>query len=292
MDQESELWGAVPGPALPVSAGPEAGSQFDIEQAARRLRHHTLVGFALSSVLPLLVLAYLVHAHVLPFMGSRDASAIWWIGGLVAASTVAATFGGLKILKHQAHEVRVLAARLNAANSALADANVRLQELSFRDPVTDLYNRRFFLMRLEEELSRYRRYKHPLTIALLDLDGFKAVNDEYGHAEGDQTLHEVARIIMENSRGINVVARWGGDEFVVLLVETGRLAGRAYCERIRRLLSEHVFPHKLPITASFGVAAIPDDDTLDSEKLLALADARLYAAKRGGKNRVAAISGA
>src|SRR2546425_4429102 len=120
--------GAHTGPALSGNTGPDSAGPFDIEHAARRLRHHTVIGFALSSVLPLLALSYLVHARVLPFLRSLDIFTTAAIAGLVAGATLAATLGGWKMLQSQACEVRGLAARLNSANAALGDANVRLQE--------------------------------------------------------------------------------------------------------------------------------------------------------------------
>jgi len=103
-----------------------------------------------------------------------------------------------------------------------------------RDEVTQLYNRRFFSLRLEEEISRFRRFNHPVSVVVLDLDGFKSVNDEFGHAVGDETLRDVGQILMKHSRGINVVSRYGGDEFAVLLVETSKSGARLYADRIRQ----------------------------------------------------------
>ena len=154
--------------------------------------------------------------------------------------------------------------------------------------MTGLYNRRFFTLRLEEELSRYRRFNHPVSVVLLDLDGFKAVNDEFGHAVGDDTLREVAQILMKHSRGINVVSRYGGDEFAVLLVETSKAGARLYADRIREVVAKHPFSHGKVVTASFGVASLPDDETGTADDLFRAADDALYAAKRAGKNQVAA----
>ena len=122
--------------------------------------------------------------------------------------------------------------------------NARLKEFSFKDEVTGLYNRRFFSIRLEEEVSRYRRFNHPVSVVLLDLDGFKAVNDELGHAAGDETLRERwPRSSCKHSRGINVICRYGGDEFAVLLVETSKGGARLYADRIRYVLATHAFAH-------------------------------------------------
>ena len=185
-------------------------------------------------------------------------------------------------------EKNTYATRLDAAYKELEFTNARLKETSFKDEVTGLYNRRFFSLRLEEELSRYRRFNHPVSVVLLDLDGFKAVNDEFGHTVGDDTLRDVAQILMKHSRGINVVSRYGGDEFAVLLVETSKAGARLYADRIREVVAKYPFSHGKVITSSFGVASLPDDESGTAEDLFRAADEALYAAKRAGKNQVAA----
>jgi diguanylate cyclase (GGDEF)-like protein len=198
----------------------------------------------------------------------------------------------LATIEQQALEINTYATRLDAAYKELESTNARLKETSFKDEVTGLYNRRFFSLRLEEELSRYRRFNHPVSVVLLDLDGFKAVNDEFGHTVGDDTLREVAQILMKHSRGINVVSRYGGDEFAVLLVETSKAGARLYADRIREVVAKHLFPHGKVVTASFGVASLPDDETGTAEDLFRASDEALYAAKRAGKNQVAATPSA
>jgi diguanylate cyclase (GGDEF)-like protein len=207
------------------------------------------------------------------------------IGSLVA------TFSRMfETIEQQANEINSFASRLDAAYRELEATNARLRETSFKDEVTGIYNRRFVSVRLEEEISRHRRFNHPVSIVLLDLDGFKAVNDELGHAVGDDTLREVAQVLMKHSRGINVVSRYGGDEFAVLLVETSKAGARLYAQRIRDVLARHQFPHGKPITASVGVASLPDDEASTAEELVKLADEALYIAKRSGKNQVATVN--
>ena len=192
----------------------------------------------------------------------------------------------LGTIETQAAEINQFALRLDAAYRELETTNARLKEVSFKDEVTRLYNRRFFSIRLEEEVSRYRRFKHPVSVALLDLDGFKAINDELGHATGDETLRGVGELLLKHSRGINVICRHGGDEFAVLLVETPKAGAQIYADRIRHVLDHHVFPHGQRISASFGIATLPEDVGASAEELLRAADEALYAAKRAGKNRV------
>src|SRR6058998_1327424 len=195
----------------------------------------------------------------------------------------------LGTIEQQAVEINSFATRLDAAYKELEVTNARLKETSFRDDVTGLYNRRFFSLRLEEEISRFRRFSHPVSVVLLDLDGFKSVNDEFGHAVGDETLREIAQILVKQSRGINVVSRYGGDEFAILLVETSKAGARLYADRIRQVIGSFPFSHGKHITASLGVASVPDDEAATAEDLFRAADEALYAAKRAGKNQVAAI---
>jgi diguanylate cyclase (GGDEF)-like protein len=218
------------------------------------------------------------------------------MGGLVRRNNEVGTLMGsfnkmLTTIEHQAAEINSFATRLDAAYKELESTNARLKETSFKDEVTGLYNRRFFSLRLEEELSRYRRFNHPVSVVLLDLDGFKSVNDSLGHAVGDDTLRDVAQILMKHSRGINVVSRYGGDEFAVLLVETSKAGARLYADRIREVVAKYPFSHGKILTASFGVASLPDDEASTAEDLFRSADEALYAAKRAGKNQVAAATG-
>lgn len=257
--------------------------------------------FALQGLLFFTLLAMLVGGYVIwnvgrtmEHMGTLMADQRG-IGELVErgdeVGTLMTSFGKmLETVEQQAAEINSFATRLDAAYKELESTNTRLKETSFKDDVTGLYNRRFFSVRLEEEMSRYRRFNHPVALILMDLDGFKAVNDAMGHGVGDETLRDVGQILMKHSRGINVVARYGGDEFAVLLVETSQAGARLYADRIRQIIASYPFSHRKPITASFGVASLPDDEATTSEDLMRAADEALYAAKRAGKNQVAATT--
>jgi diguanylate cyclase (GGDEF)-like protein len=190
-------------------------------------------------------------------------------------------------IARQAAELTRVQGRLDEALKELETTNARLKETSFKDELTGLYNRRFLFVRLEEEISRHRRFGHPVAIVLFDLDGFKEVNDEQGHMIGDETLRDIGQVLMRYSRGINVVARYGGDEFSILLVETSKAGATLYAERIRQIISNYPYAHGMRVTASFGVASLPEDEVDTSEDLIRIADEALYVAKRGGKNQVA-----
>jgi diguanylate cyclase (GGDEF)-like protein len=192
----------------------------------------------------------------------------------------------LNTIEQQAAVINQYALRLDSAYREIETSSARLKEFSFTDEVTGLYNRRFFSIRLEEEVSRYRRFNHPVSVVLLDLDGFKAVNDELGHGAGDETLRGMADILLKHSRGINVICRYGGDEFAVLLVETSKAGAWLYADRIRSVLPAHRFSHGRRVTASFGIASLPEDVAPSPGELIRAADEALYAAKRAGKNRV------
>jgi diguanylate cyclase (GGDEF)-like protein len=176
--------------------------------------------------------------------------------------------------------------RALASHAAVAIENVRLEELSFKDPLTGLYNRRYFAVRLEEEFKRRARSGQPLALALIDIDRFKDINDQHGHRAGDETLTELAtQLTAQPARGFAVTCRWGGDEFAVLLADTNQASALGYARRVLGAITDYPFPHGR-LTVSIGVAAIPDNATSELE-LLEAADRALYLAKRTGGNRVA-----
>src|SRR5437867_4245107 len=172
-----------------------------------------------------------------------------------------------------------------AAQAAVALRNARLEDLSFKDALTDVYNRRYFTIRIEEEFKRHSRFGEPLSLALADLDHFKEVNDRFGHRAGDEALRNVAQLLVKHSRSFSIVTRYGGDEFAIILVNTAKGGGVTYADRIRRVIEQHNFAHT-PVTVSLGVASIPEDAT-NVDDLIVAADQALYDAKRTGRNRVA-----
>jgi diguanylate cyclase (GGDEF)-like protein len=161
--------------------------------------------------------------------------------------------------------------------------------LARTDPLTSLFNRRAFVELAGREVERARRYERPLTLAYMDLDHFKAVNDEHGHDVGDQLLRQVASTLITSMRATDVVARLGGDEFAILLSETDRERAVRALDKARRALDEHMSAHGWGVTFSIGVAcAVSPADTLAD--LLATADRLSYEAKRAGRDRIAVDS--
>ena len=152
-----------------------------------------------------------------------------------------------------------------------------------------MYNRRAYDKRIKEELQRFTRYGHPFSIVILDVDHFKSVNDLYGHAVGDLCLKEIIIRVQPMLRESDFLARFGGEEFVVLLPETERKGAGEAAEKIRQCIEKTEFLHrgdKVAITISLGVTQVtPDDQT--PESLFTRVDQALYRAKNEGRNRVA-----
>jgi diguanylate cyclase (GGDEF)-like protein len=147
--------------------------------------------------------------------------------------------------------------------------------------VTGLYNRQFFSILLDEEVSHLRRSNHPVSVVLLRLDGLGRVSDERGRGAADETLRAVAEILLKQTWGINVVSRYEGGLFAVVMVGTSLAGARLYVERIRCVLSSATFGHGHPFTARFGTASLPEDGAKTGQDLFRHADERLRAARPG-----------
>ncbi len=162
-----------------------------------------------------------------------------------------------------------------------------LHDAAFRDPLTRLYNRRYVFNVFGNALKQYRRYADPFSLIMIDADHFKRINDRYGHSAGDVALRAIADACNSSVRDSDVVGRFGGEEFIILLPHTAAAEAALVAERIRRtMLRDGCYwqGQKLDITLSLGVAeAGPSTDTLD--ELIKAADQALYAAKKSGRNR-------
>lgn len=167
----------------------------------------------------------------------------------------------------------------------LERSNALLAVQSTTDSLTGLNNRRAFLDKLEEECSRARRYSSPLTLALLDVDHFKAYNDSFGHLAGDEVLRRIAELLESEKRETDFVARYGGEEFAILLINTDGDGALVLAERFRLAVANEDWPHRA-ITISLGLATY-DPETQDGIALLATADRALYQAKDAGRDAVA-----
>lgn len=191
------------------------------------------------------------------------------------------------------HELPALTSRvLTEANRALRIQAEKLERISNIDELTQQYNRRYLNQRLEEELRRARGRSRSLSLLLFDVDNFKAINDGYSHLIGDEVLRQVAARLKSNFRHDDVVARWGGEEFAVLLPDTTHQAALVAAEKARAAVAAvdwSLVAAGLKVTVSAGVAATADvTSTETGPALLKLADSRLYQAKKAGRNRIVA----
>jgi diguanylate cyclase (GGDEF)-like protein len=184
------------------------------------------------------------------------------------------------------NELRTLAESFNRMADSLQESQMALRELSVRDALTGLYNRREYERRLGQELERCHRYQTPVSLLLLDLDHFKSVNDRYGHDVGDEVLRMVARQISFELRPVDFAARFGGEEFIAILPGTAPAGALAAAERIREAVSGLVITAQsdLRVTISIGVAGAPEDAS-EATGLLKAADIAMYQAKVAGRNR-------
>ncbi|MEI7973707.1 MAG: diguanylate cyclase [Bdellovibrio sp.] len=180
--------------------------------------------------------------------------------------------------------------RIKDLNDQLRVANERLKELVETDDLTGLFNMRSLYQKLEQELQRARRKQSKVCVVMMDMDRFKAVNDGHDHLFGSFVLAEVGRLIRGVLRVADIGARYGGDEFLVVLTDATKEGARQFCERLRSLIESYEFVHgddRIRLTCSLGFAiTAPGDTTTDARSLVRTADVALYESKRSGRNRV------
>jgi diguanylate cyclase (GGDEF)-like protein len=201
------------------------------------------------------------------------------------------------IEKRIKRDVGILVAALDYLTNVTGDlsnpkiiGDLRIEEaanMATRDSLTGLYTRGVFDFSLSRIVAEHARYEKHLSLHLADIDGFKQVNDRYGHQEGDDVLRKMGKLFLDNIREADLPARYGGEEISVILPETPIKQAVALAERIRKKVVRH-FAEKLPqITISIGVSCIQKPDITTAQQLVHCADKALYAAKRSGKNTVA-----
>ncbi len=184
-------------------------------------------------------------------------------------------------------------AKRNAESLAvgLKEANDKLRELAIRDELTGLFNHRYFQDQIEYEITRSARYKHPVSLLLLDLDFFKKVNDTYGHPAGDHVLRETGTTLKKLVRQSDTVARYGGEEFAIILPETATASAKVLAQRVRRGIEQlkiNFEKQKISITVSIGLACTDmADGKMSRTEIISKSDQALYKAKHEGRNRVA-----
>jgi diguanylate cyclase (GGDEF)-like protein len=189
-------------------------------------------------------------------------------------------------------ELRQLAAGLEQTieerTLELRRHNKKLERIAIEDPLTGIYNRRYFFELAEKEVERAKRYGNPLSVVIMDADHFKRMNDTFGHMIGDQILISLAKLCLQNLRGQDIIARYGGEEFVILMPEATHEDAFKTAERLRKLVAETSMITEaldVKITISLGVASWENDGQLDFDAMLARADQALYHSKEIGRNR-------
>lgn len=183
---------------------------------------------------------------------------------------------------------KALRDELSLKNRQLEELLQEVKKLAITDHLTELYNRRYFETVLTREFKKLLRYGFSLSCILIDIDHFKKVNDEYGHRVGDSVLKEVAEILLQSVRDVDTVARWGGEEFIVLLPQSSSSDAQHVATRILKAVGEYEFSNvpDVQITVSIGLANAKDQSMNSAEKIIIAADRAMYRAKSKGRNRI------
>lgn len=240
------------------------------------MRNSLFVGFAVA-----VVVAFLVGIVA----GRRFSRAVKLVTQAVRAMKANANAVRVPVVSND--ELGELAEEFNLMSDELARTHKELLELSVRDALTQLYNRRYFDLQANILLEQAIRYRQPLSVMVGDLDYFKQINDEFSHEIGDKVLKQVAGLLVAGTRRSDLVARYGGEEFVILFANTAAAQALTCCEQLRRGIESypwHSLHPKLRVTMSMGVSGNISAGLV--EKIIADADKALYEAKRAGRNRV------
>jgi diguanylate cyclase (GGDEF)-like protein len=176
-----------------------------------------------------------------------------------------------------------------ADQAAVAVNKAQLWDMAVTDSLTGLYVRRYFMVKLQEEIHRAERYNKRLSIVMADLDRFKKINDTYGHDAGDRALKTISQFLQKNIRDVDAIGRYGGEEFVMLIPDADKEAAFCLAERLREELGKVDLEDLPTITISLGIATYPSDGA-DIEELIKKADAAMYAAKQKGRNKAVKYS--
>ncbi|WP_100658255.1 GGDEF domain-containing protein [Alteromonas flava] len=174
---------------------------------------------------------------------------------------------------------------LECLQKALLEKNKSLEFLSIHDPLTTLYNRNFMLQRAEEAINTFERFKQPVSIIVMDVDHFKTINDRYGHGVGDRVLVELAQLAQRCLREVDLIARWGGEEFLIMCINSDEEAAKVLAQRITDALRKAPLASiQIPLTCSFGVAQLNEGE--DFSTWFDNADRCMFSAKRNGRNQI------
>lgn len=222
--------------------------------------------------------------------GATDMIATLWQGGQQGEVIHEAELGESVYELHASYVREVGLIRIYALDiTQRKRAEAEIRYLATTDSLTGIANRRAFSAILAREVERAKRYGIPLSLAMYDIDNFKRVNDGFGHDTGDNVLQDITALVKKNIRTNDVVARWGGEEFMVLMPQTDLAAAGNAAEKLRQEIAQHRFDKVNSLTVSFGLAAYEAQDDLNS--LLKRVDDALYLAKGQGRNRVEVLTG-
>ena len=197
-----------------------------------------------------------------------------WFDGRKVKHSIAVDIGALKDAQNE----------LSEAYALLALKSVELEKASITDALTGLFNRRRLDEAFAHELDRTQRYAKPVSLIISDVDHFKSVNDTHGHQAGDEVLQTMAGVLRHGVRAVDIVGRWGGEEFLVICPDTDLDGALALAEKLRAAIETTAFPGIGNATSSFGIAQYRDGESF--KDIVARADTALYRAKIGGRNRV------
>ena len=197
----------------------------------------------------------------------------------VRLSTPQAFFVSIKQIKETLHTIITF-----TEITGMAIEKKKLRQKVFTDELTDIYNRAYFNKELDRQISIHKKNKIPLCLIMFDIDKFKYFNDTYGHQTGDKVLKDLAKIIGEQTRATDIFARWGGEEFVIILPNASLSGAKKVSEHLRVVIENYTFANDLKVTCSFGISQFAVNDT--REIFIKRADDALYKAKNNGRNRV------
>ena len=275
-----------PVPRLPWLALAEIGQERAFEQV-RRLRNTTIM-IVLAVLFGVGWIGYRLGLLIVRPLDRLAAGAANVADGDLSVDVPVVGSGEVatltQVFNDMVRRLRDGRAQLNEANESLRIKNEELGRLSVTDQLTGLFNRRRLMEVLEAEVNRSKRHVHPFSILIMDVDHFKKFNDAYGHLAGDRVLASLGEVLRETTREIDTPARFGGEEFMAVLPETGLEAAVEVAERIRATLASRIFEGRR-VTLSIGAAEFPTHGD-DAQRLIAAADAALYRAKDAGRNRV------
>jgi diguanylate cyclase (GGDEF)-like protein len=244
----------------------------------RNLRYRVL--FWISVVLGIFIVGLLFfHLEETRLScGNNHNNFIYLIAFLLVAAITLSSWAVHKIIVNQ----KVYSCELEARTN-------KMRELAVIDGLTKVYNHRYFEHKLEKEWERFERYRHSLSCIMIDIDNFKSINDTFGHRSGDIVLRGIADLLRESLRDIDIISRYGGEEFTIICFEKPNTTDglKRIMEKIRKKIAAEKFnlgEQKIQITASLGGAMVPNSKIISPEQLVHFADKAMYSSKKNGKN--------